>query len=438
MVDPFSFATGLLTLATFAYGACRSVSHQFQSFEDQPKDMWHLKRQLESLQDVLSYLVSLLSKPGAETDTDLVLLKAPLLGCGEACKDLEKLIRKCTKRSDGKRPSVRNWVNFKFRADQIKSVQSILSVYQETIALALGTVKLRTKRATEQALDDYNKITQETTSKLNEHIRLIDDRMKSLSLQGITAVNEQEELERALRERFRVKQCLDICQQIHQSINRGHSAIVPDGTSPICNTRYASTETPEANLTADETTKRYLNHSTSNTEAIMANLEQRDQLVRDRLKSFPGDVVEEFEEIFAESRKRQNERDYLMGCLSICENATQRSEQARTNVFEDIYAAERAKQAVISDVGDLISAKGITADVDSEQILGQISHSPFLDSRDPCARKGPIERSSSSSSKDMNEIYQSREFTAPGSFSPICDLKNLLFVALFAILLRNL
>ncbi|KAE8312441.1 hypothetical protein BDV41DRAFT_577630 [Aspergillus transmontanensis] len=437
MVDPFSLATGLLALATFAYGACQSVGREFQSFEDQPKDICHLKSQLKSLTAVLGSLISVVREPGAETDTDLVSLKAPLLGCGEACKDLEDLIRKCTKHSDGKGSSVRTWLNLKVRADEIKSIQNILSVYQETITLALATVTLRTSRVTKHALDGYNKIVQETTSKLNEHIRRIDDRMKSLPFQGITAVNEKEELARALREKFRVKQCLDICRQIHQSINRGHSAVLLDGALPSYNTRYACTETLDTNLTADETTMRYLDHLTLNTEATLAKLEQRARFVQDRLRNFPGNVVEEFEEIFEESHKRQNERDYLMGCLSICENATQRSEQARTNVFENIHAAERAKQAVISDVGDLILAKGIRADMDSEQVLGQTTSSPFLDSRDPRTRKKPTERNSSSS-KDMNEIYQSRKFIALGSSSAICHLKNLLLVVLFAILLRNL
>ncbi|KAJ5323208.1 hypothetical protein N7476_001808 [Penicillium atrosanguineum] len=420
MTDPISLTTGLLALVTFTYGACQSILQEIQSFEGQPKDLWHLKGELESLKAILNSLLSVVSEPGADTDADLVSLKPPSLDV----------------HSDGKKPSIRDWAMLKVRADQIKGARNILSVYRSTITLALANGTLRTSRVTQQVLDKYNLIIQDATSKLNAHIRQVDDRLNSLPLQKISNLNEKEELARLLREKSRVRQCLDICGQISQSINRGQSAIALDGASAACNTRHTSTETLDGNLTADETTVKFLNHFSLSTREACAKLELRSQFVQDKLKRFPANVIKEVDEVLTERCQRQNERDLLIGCLSVCEKATQRSEQARVNVFEDIHAAERAKQAVISDVGDLLSAKGIKADVDSEQILGQAAHSPFVTSQDRGIRRKSTERSSSGS-KDMEELDQSRKFAYMGSSPVIYDLKNLLFVFLFVMLLRN-
>jgi hypothetical protein len=50
--------------------------------------------------------------------------------------------------------------------------------------------------------------------------------------------------------------------------------------------------------------------------------------------------------------------------------------------FENSYAAKGAKQAVISDGGDLLSATMNWEDEDSEQILRQTTHSHSIGTRD--------------------------------------------------------
>lgn len=142
MADPLSLATGLLTLFTFAYSACQTLLREIEAFENQPKDIIYLKNELESLKCVLDPLFAVICEPGTDTNVDLVGLKPPLLGCGEACKDMGNLIQKCTNYSDGKRPSLRDWASLKLRADQIKSVRGILSVYRSTITLALANATL--------------------------------------------------------------------------------------------------------------------------------------------------------------------------------------------------------------------------------------------------------------------------------------------------------
>lgn len=60
-------------------------------------------------------------------------------------------------------------------------------------------------------------------------------------------------------------------------------------------------------------------------------------------------------------------------CLSLCEEATQKATSERVNVFEDVGMAEDGQQVIVSTIGDLISARRITAGSRSAQVLGQMS-----------------------------------------------------------------
>lgn len=163
------------------------------------------------------------------------------------------------------------------------------------------------------------------------------------------------ELEPLLKEKYRINQCLHVCRQISESINRGQSTIVLDGALAAYNTRHTPITTLDNNLTADETTYHFLKCFSLDTSETSSKLEQSGRFVQDKLKYYPAVTVKELDEIVTECCQKRNKRDALVGCLSVCENASQRSEQARANVFEDVHAAERAKQFAISDVGDLIS-----------------------------------------------------------------------------------
>lgn len=51
----------------------------------------------------------------------------------------------------------------------------------------------------------------------------------------------------------------------------------------------------------------------------------------------------------------------LRGARILGEDTVERVDQARTNVFEDVSAAQDAHQVIAATLGDLISAKRVTA-----------------------------------------------------------------------------
>ncbi len=110
MVEPISLATGLLTLTGFALQASITLYQTVQSFQFHPKQIRDLKDELEALGGVLGTLTETVK---ATTNVDLSALNLPLLRCGNACKDFEQEIMKCSSRS-GHRTSFRDWARLRY------------------------------------------------------------------------------------------------------------------------------------------------------------------------------------------------------------------------------------------------------------------------------------------------------------------------------------
>jgi hypothetical protein len=75
----------------------------------------------------------------------------------------------------------------------------------------------------------------------------------------------------------------------------------------------------------------------------------------------------------AERKQVQEEWDSIKQCLTICAQASEHVDQVRTNVFENVSAAQDAHQVIVATFGDLLSAKQVTAEVGATQWLGQMS-----------------------------------------------------------------
>ena len=78
-------------------------------------------------------------------------------------------------------------------------------------------------------------------------------------------------------------------------------------------------------------------------------------------------------ERMAEQEQIREEKNSIEQCLAICASASAQAEQTRTNIFDDVSAAEDAHQLVVSTLGDLISAMRVSAGARSAQWLGQMS-----------------------------------------------------------------
>jgi hypothetical protein len=138
MAEAIGVASGLLTLAGFALKSSQLLYQTISSFQTSRRAVRELKQELEALTGVLTSLQDV----STDTDTTLDALKLPLLRCGNACKDFDTVIAKCTSHSQQDRKSFRDWAKLQYMGDDIDGFKKMLAGYKSTICIALGDANL--------------------------------------------------------------------------------------------------------------------------------------------------------------------------------------------------------------------------------------------------------------------------------------------------------
>lgn len=139
MAEPISLASGLLTLSAFAFKSSVTLYETIQSFRNHPKNVRDLNNELVALN---GFLDSLTETVNVATDVDLSALSVPLLRCGNACKEFEQQLLKCSSRSGGNGMSLRGWAQLRYMGDGIDNFRNMLAGYKSTIAIALNDANL--------------------------------------------------------------------------------------------------------------------------------------------------------------------------------------------------------------------------------------------------------------------------------------------------------
>jgi len=138
MAEAIGLASGLVTLAAFAFQASVALVKTVRSFQVHPKTVRDLAEELEALVSILGSL----SETVSGTDVDLSGLNLPLLRCGKACQEFEAEIIKCSSRSGGGRTSFRDWAKIKYMGDDVDGFRQLVSGYKTTIIIALADANL--------------------------------------------------------------------------------------------------------------------------------------------------------------------------------------------------------------------------------------------------------------------------------------------------------
>lgn len=139
MAEPVGLASGILTLATFAFQCSVSLYETVDSFRSHLKRVRNLLDELEALNAVLAPLIDLVK---SNPDVDLPSLDLPLLRCGNVCKEFQQEVLKCAARSNGGRTSFRGWARLRYMGDNIDDFRDLLAGYKATINIALTDVNL--------------------------------------------------------------------------------------------------------------------------------------------------------------------------------------------------------------------------------------------------------------------------------------------------------
>lgn len=140
MAETVGLASGLLTLASFAFQSSIKLYDAVKTFRSHQKRVRDLMDELEALIGVLGPLNETVA--AASTDVDLSALDLPLLRCGSACKEFEQELMKCLARTGNSRTSFRDWARLRYMGDDIDGFRRLMASYKLTITIALADANL--------------------------------------------------------------------------------------------------------------------------------------------------------------------------------------------------------------------------------------------------------------------------------------------------------
>lgn len=207
---------------------------------------------------------------------------------------------------------------------------------------------------------------EEATSDLQDHLQLIDERMKSLTQNTASMPSLGPlEVEEIIEEKKSIQQCLAICTQVSQLIETYqtrrmvHQASI-ESVPPQFSTFNAETATNDLLM-------GFKNKLSSNVNDLQVRLQELEA----RLRKFSKESNDQQDLSLLQAMKE--ERDSIARCLEICTDASDLTGTVRTNVYEDVTSADNSHQLVVSTIGDLISARHIINGSNSIQWLGQMS-----------------------------------------------------------------
>jgi hypothetical protein len=212
-----------------------------------------------------------------------------------------------------------------------------------------------------------------TTTDLEDHLQEIDNRLQTLLLQGTRMSDEDAaEREQILEERDSTKQCLAICAQVSEHLDQLRPNAFEDVSAAQGNHQMMV-----AMLRDLTPAKQVTTHSFKECKEILtkttSKLEEQLRKIDNRLQNHSLQGTRMLGEVAAERERVQEESESIKQCLSICAQASEEANKVRTNVFEDISAAEESNQVVISTIGDLIFARRVSAAANAIQLVGQMS-----------------------------------------------------------------
>jgi conjugal transfer/entry exclusion protein len=231
----------------------------------------------------------------------------------------------------------------------------------------------RTAAVTADVLKEYKELIANTTTDLEDHLQEIERKLQTLPLRGDTISDEDvAERERMQKEKDSTKQCLAICAQVLEQVSQVRPNVFED-ISAANDAYQVDISTRGGLIPAKRVTAKVLEEFQDKLTATTSDLNENLQKINIRLQRHPSPGARILDEDTAERKRLQEEFDSIKQCLAICTQASEKADQVRTNVFEDVSAAKDAHQLIISTLGDLVLAKQVTAGLGADQWLGQMA-----------------------------------------------------------------
>ena len=229
----------------------------------------------------------------------------------------------------------------------------------------------RASAVTTGVLNEYQEKIEDTMSDLTEHLRTVNDRLQILLAERSDNTSESEtEWQDLHSEQESIQQCMSICTDVAAHIDSVRPKIIPKASSH--DDRLVITDITGVGALVQRDTEQLLGRCKDDLANMLSQLHDRLHDVAERQQNLSHQRMSSAENN-TEQKRLQEEVESIKQSLEICAEASQKAQPDRTNVFEDISMADDGHQIIVSTLGDLISARKISAGARSLQWFGQMS-----------------------------------------------------------------
>ncbi|KAJ5803184.1 uncharacterized protein N7503_005634 [Penicillium pulvis] len=368
MAEVVGTASAIATFVTLALQSSIVLYQTVQSLQSRDKVIRELRQELEALQGVLQAL----QESTGNLDVDLASLEQPLKRCNNACEEFNTLIRRCTSHSTEDRSSRRDWVKLRYMGEDISGFKNMLAGYKSTISIALAYANLRTTKTTRLVLEEYKELIENTKYDLESHLHDIRARLQTACSQGsVVSGAGTAEIQMMEDEKNSTQKSLDICEQFLGFIDQARPSLLGDvgqSSRPFSHTPLSAAPTLSWLINAEGLNSAQ-KEITSWKLRLLQHMYGVGQNMQGQQRYLPN-VAEE------QTSAEQDFREELSGTedlLAFCKQAEEEANRPRTHYFEDISTGDNSRQAIVTTLEDLISAKRVKSGDSSYQALGRMS-----------------------------------------------------------------
>ncbi|KAJ5173410.1 hypothetical protein N7492_006003 [Penicillium capsulatum] len=368
MAEVIGTASAITGFVTLALQSSMVLYQTIQSLHSRDKMIRELRSELDSLQGVLIALEESI----ANIAVDLTLLQEPLIRCKNACEEFNALIIRCTPHSTEERSSRRDWLKLRYMGEDISGFKNMLSGYKSTISIALAYANLHTTKTTRDVIEEYKDLIENTKYDLESHLHAIRTRLQSASAEGpIISGYKTVELQMMEEEKNSTQKSLDVCEQFLTLIDESRPSLSGDmrHSSRLLDRTPSSVVPSLSWLINAEGLNSAQKEITSWKLRLLQHLHGIGRNMQGQQNHLP-----QLES--GQAREDQGFKEELNGTealLEFCKRAEEEANRPRTHYFEDVSTGDNSRQAIITTLDDLISAKRIKSGNNSYQALGRMA-----------------------------------------------------------------
>ncbi|KAJ5033066.1 hypothetical protein NUH16_003196 [Penicillium rubens] len=236
----------------------------------------------------------------------------------------------------------------------------------------------QTTKTTQVVLEEYKDLIENTKCDLENHLHDIGMRLQNLGTQGSSEIRLQAaELQVMEDEKNSTQKSLEICEQFLTLIEQSRSQLLYADDHP---SRLLHPTTSLASMNSRMARMSFLINSEGLVSAqkevtswklkLLQHLIGIDVNIQGQQRCLPPG---EEATLHPEEQKFKEEMDGTKALLEFCKQAEKEANQQRTHYFEDVSTGNNSRQAIVTTLDDLISAKRITSGDGSCQALGNMS-----------------------------------------------------------------